>query len=69
MKYCLATQSVYFSIILTLFIENLCTWTVHSNGAVDKADCIFTEEQDSHHNECQGYDTKLSDDEAPVLEV
>ena len=38
-----------------------------SGGAVEFTDCIFTEGYDSL-NEFPGYDTKQSDDEAPVMQ-
>ena len=37
-------------------------------GAVDYADCIFAEAKEPS-NECPGYDTKQSDDEASVLKL
>ena len=37
-----------------------------SAGFVEYTDCVSREDQDFHH-ECPGYDTKQSDDEAPVM--
>ena len=39
-----------------------------SAGAVEFTNCISSESYDSH-NKCPGYDTKQSNDEAPVMQV
>ena len=42
--------------------------TAQSPGAVEYANYLSAEGEDSA-NECPGYDTKLSDGKAPVLEL
>ena len=67
---CYKTTSVWpITFHLTNYLRQIRHAATQLVMAVEYVDCIFAEQQNPNFNECPGYGTKPSDDEAPVLEL